>query len=183
MMICFPQYDLKGKTVLITGAASGIGLEMARQFAKSGANVCVADLDVEQAEIVVKQIVSEGGCALALGMDVSSEVQVDVGVDKVVTEFGRIDILISNAGIQIINPIDKLSFSEWKKMLAIHLDGAFLTTRAVLRYMYADKLGGGNYLYGVGTFTRSLTVKGSVCYGQARFAWFEPCGGKRGSLS
>lgn len=183
MMICFPQYDLKGKTVLITGAASGIGLEMARQFAKSGANVCVADLDVEQAEIVVKQIVSEGGCALALGMDVSSEVQVDVGVDKVVTEFGRIDILISNAGIQIINPIDKLSFSEWKKMLAIHLDGAFLTTRAVLRYMYADKLGGTIIYYGVGTFTRSLTVKGSVCYGQARFAWFEPCGGKRGSRS
>ncbi|WP_107687802.1 3-hydroxybutyrate dehydrogenase [Neisseria wadsworthii] len=141
-MSTLPQYDLKGKTVLITGAASGIGRDMAIEFGRAGANVGVADLNLEQAEAVAEHISIKGGRAIAVGMDVCDENQVNAGTAKVVQAFGRIDILVSNAGIQIINPIDKLSFAEWKKMLAIHLDGAFLTTRAALKYMYADKRGG-----------------------------------------
>jgi 3-hydroxybutyrate dehydrogenase len=75
-------------------------------------------------------------------MDVTSEEQVDAGIDEAAKQLGGIDILVSNAGIQIVAPIDEFKFSDWKKLLAIHLDGAFLTTRAALRHMYAQGRGG-----------------------------------------
>ena len=79
-------------------------------------------------------------------MDVTSEEQVEAGIAKVIAAFGRIDILVSNAGIQTIAPLDQFPFAKWKQLLAIHLDGAFLTTRAVLRHMYAQG-GGGSIIY------------------------------------
>jgi 3-hydroxybutyrate dehydrogenase len=75
-------------------------------------------------------------------MDVSSEEQVDAGVDRVAAEWGSVDVLVSNAGVQIVHPIVEFSLADWKKMLAIHLDGAFLTTRACLKHMYRDNRGG-----------------------------------------
>jgi 3-hydroxybutyrate dehydrogenase len=78
-------------------------------------------------------------------MDVSSEDQVNAGVEKVVATFGRIDILVSNAGIQIVYPIEDFPFASWKKLLAIHLDGAFLTTKACVKHMY--KQNGGALIY------------------------------------
>jgi 3-hydroxybutyrate dehydrogenase len=75
-------------------------------------------------------------------MDVSSEEQVDAGVDRVAAEWGSVDVLVSNAGVQIVRPIVEFSLADWKKMLAIHLDGAFLTTRACLKHMYRDDRGG-----------------------------------------
>ena len=74
-------------------------------------------------------------------MDVSNEDQVEAGVAKTVQRFGKLDILVSNAGIQIVAPVVDFEFAKWKKMLAIHLDGAFLTTRAALRHMYRQKSG------------------------------------------
>ncbi|WP_274572306.1 3-hydroxybutyrate dehydrogenase [Neisseria leonii] len=136
------QYDLSGKTALVTGAASGLGKEIALQYARAGANVGVADLNVQAAENTVSEIRAAGGSALALTMDVTDQAAVNAGTDKLAETFGGIDILVSNAGVQIIDPIDKLAFADWKKMLAIHLDGAFLTTQAALKHMYADKRGG-----------------------------------------
>ena len=101
--------------------------------------MAIADLKKEAADATAREIVCKGGVAMGLAMDVSDERQVDDGVDAVAVSFGGIDVLVSNAGIQIVHPIEEFSYAEWKKMLAIHLDGAFLTTRACLRHMYRPK--------------------------------------------
>lgn len=136
------NYSLDGQVALITGSGSGLGRDMAFKFAAAGAAVGVADLNLEAAQKVAEEIKAAGGRALAIAMDVTNEDEVNRGVDALVEEFGAVDVLISNAGIQIIESIDKFEFSQWKKMLAIHLDGAFLTTKAVLQHMYKGNRGG-----------------------------------------
>ena len=136
------QTSLKGKTALVTGAASGIGRHIARVFAQAGAAVAVADLNQAGADAVAQEIVAAGGRAIGVAMDVADEAQVDAGFARAVAELGEIDVLVANAGIQIVNPIEQFAFADWKRMLAIHLDGAFLATRAALRSMYKDQRGG-----------------------------------------
>jgi len=133
---------VKGKVALVTGAASGIGKRIAEVFADNGAQVAVADLNLAGAEAVGKDLRQRGVRAVALAMDVTDEAAVEAGVAKTVAGLGSIDILVSNAGIQIVNPIDKFSYADWKRLMAIHVDGAFLTTRACLQRMYAAGNGG-----------------------------------------
>jgi 3-hydroxybutyrate dehydrogenase len=132
---------LKDKTAIITGAASGIGKEIATMYAREGANVAIADLDERAAEATAREIDPSQKRSIGVTMDVSDEDQVEAGVAKTVQRFGKLDILVSNAGIQIVAPVVDFEFAKWKKMLAIHLDGAFLTTRAALRHMYRQKSG------------------------------------------
>ena len=134
--------QLKDKVAIITGAASGIGKEIALEYAKQGAKVVIADLALEAAQATAAEIVKSGGIAMGVAMNVTDEAQVDKGVADVVAAYGGVDVLISNAGIQIISPLVDLSLENWKKMLAIHLDGAFLTTRACMRAMIASGRGG-----------------------------------------
>jgi 3-hydroxybutyrate dehydrogenase len=134
--------SLDGKVALITGAASGIGKAIAELYAKNGASVAIADINQQAADAAAAEINAAGGKAFGVAMDVTSEDEVNAGTEAVVAKFGRLDILISNAGIQIVNPFEKYEFSDWKKMLAIHLDGAFLTTKAALQHMYKDNQGG-----------------------------------------
>lgn len=134
--------QLDRKVCLVTGAASGIGREIALVYARAGGRVAIADLKEDAAQKTVDEIVAAGGTAMAVAMDVTSEEQVNAGVAKVVEAWGGVDVLVSNAGIQIVNPIEKFSFADWKKMLAIHLDGAFLTTRACVPHMQASGRGG-----------------------------------------
>jgi len=133
---------MKDKVAIVTGAASGIGLEIARAYAKEGAKIAIADLKQDAAEAAAKEIKAAGGQAIAVAMDVTNEGQVDAGVEATVKALGGVDVLVSNAGIQIISPLQDLSLGDWRKMLAIHLDGAFLTTRACLRHMYKSGRGG-----------------------------------------
>jgi len=133
---------LKDKSAIVTGAASGIGKQIARQFVAEGAKVAIADLDLEAARAVAEEIDPTGAFAMAVRMDVTDEAEVEAGVERVCRRFGSVDILVSNAGIQIVAPVDRFPFADWKKMLAIHLDGAFLTTRACLQRMYAQGRGG-----------------------------------------
>ena len=121
---------LAGKTAYITGAASGIGHAIAELFAKEGASVAIADLNQAAADAAAAGIVAAGGKAIGLAVDVTNEAQVDATVDQAADRLGGIDILISNAGIQIVKPLVDFPFADWKKLLAVHLDGAFLTTRA-----------------------------------------------------
>ncbi|MBV8142888.1 MAG: 3-hydroxybutyrate dehydrogenase [Verrucomicrobia bacterium] len=133
---------LKGKSALITGAGSGIGKSIAQAFARSGAQVAISDLNLDAAQAVAEEIYSSGGVGSGMQMDVSDEKQVDAAVERVAREFGGLDILVSNAGIQIIHPITDFAFSDWRKVVAVHLDGAFLTTRAAMRSMISSGRGG-----------------------------------------
>jgi 3-hydroxybutyrate dehydrogenase len=133
---------LNDKVAVVTGAASGIGKDIAKLFLEEGAKVAIADLNLAAAEAVAKEFDPTGARAMAVAMNVTVEAQVDGGIEAVAAKFGGVDILVSNAGIQIVAPIDQFKFDDWKKMLAIHLDGAFLTTRACLKHMYAQGRGG-----------------------------------------
>lgn len=137
---------LDNKIAIVTGAASGIGLGIAKRYAQAGGRVAIADLKLDAAQAAADGINADHpGAAMAVAMDVTSEDQVNAGVAAVVAAWGGVDILISNAGIQIVNPVEQFAFSDWKKMLAIHLDGAFLTSKAVLPHMYAK--GSGTILF------------------------------------
>lgn len=132
--------------VVVTGAASGIGKAIARRFCMEGAHVCIADLSLEAARAAARDIDGGGGTAIGVAMDVTDEDAVEAGTAQVVETYGGIDVLISNAGIQHIGPVVELALSDWRRMLAVHLDGAFLTTRACLRHMRdADR--GGTIIY------------------------------------
>jgi 3-hydroxybutyrate dehydrogenase len=137
--------QLESKVAVITGAASGIGKEIARTFAQAGATVVIADRNAAAARDAADELGSSGQRTLALAMDVTSESDVESGMADVIATCGRIDVLVSNAGIQIVAPLDQLPFADWKRLLAIHLDGAFLTTRAALKHMYRQ--GGGSIIY------------------------------------
>lgn len=134
--------QLKNKVAYITGSASGIGKEIATVFAREGAKIIIADLNKQAADATATALKATGAQALGVGVDVTDEAAVDASVQEGVKAFGGIDILVSNAGIQIVHPLEAFSFAEWKKLLAIHLDGAFLTTRACLKHMYAQGRGG-----------------------------------------
>ena len=133
---------LPGKVCVVTGAASGIGKAIAARFAREGGKVAVADLQIEAAHRTVAEIEAAGGTAVPIAMDVTDEAQVREGVARVVAMWGGIDVLVSNAGIQVVHPIESFPFSEWKRMLAIHLDGAFLTTQACIPHMQRSGRGG-----------------------------------------
>jgi 3-hydroxybutyrate dehydrogenase len=133
---------LKDKVCIVTGAASGIGKEIALTYAREGGRVVIADLNRAAAEATAAEITRQGLAAMAVAADVTDEAQVDAAVARVVEAWGGVDVLVSNAGIQIVHPLEEFPFAEWKKMLAIHLDGAFLTTRACLPHMYASGRGG-----------------------------------------
>ena len=133
---------LKDKVCIVTGAASGIGKEIALTYAREGGKVVIADMNKPAAQATADEINQAGGTAMAVAMDVTSEEQVNAAVAEVVAAYGGVDVLVSNAGIPIVHPVEDFPYAEWKKMLAIHLDGAFLTTKACLPHMYASKRGG-----------------------------------------
>ena len=133
---------LENKVCIVTGAASGIGREIALTYAREGGKVVIADLNQDAAQAAADEIGKAGGTAMAVAMDVTSEEQVNAAVAEVVAAYGGVDVLVSNAGIQIVHPVEEFPFADWKKLVAIHLDGSFLTTRAAMRQMIRQGKGG-----------------------------------------
>ena len=133
---------LDNKVAFVTGAASGIGKRIAEYYADAGATVAVADLNPQGAEATAAELKTRGVKAIGIGVDVTDEAAVDAAVARTVSELGGLDILVSNAGIQIVAPLQDFKFSDWKRLLAVHLDGAFLTSRAAMKQMIASGRGG-----------------------------------------
>lgn len=138
--------NLQDKVCIVTGAARGIGATIAKRYVDSGAKVAIADLRLSDAEATAKELTEMGpGSAMGVEMDVTSEEAVNAGVAKVVDAWGGVDVLVSNAGIQIVHELQDFPFDDWKKLLSIHLDGAFLTSKACLPHMY--KAGAGAIIF------------------------------------
>ena len=148
---------LDNKVAVVTGAASGIGKEIARTFVREGARVVIADLNQAGADAVAAELSGGRERAIGVAMDVTSEAQVEAGMARAAKEFGHLDVLVSNAGIQVVAPLDQFEFAKWKQMLAIHLDGAFLTTRAALRQMYKQG-SGGSIIYMGSVYSKEASV-------------------------
>lgn len=137
---------LENRVCIVTGAAGGIGFGIARRYVAEGAKVAIADVKAEAAVQAAAELSAMGpGEAIGVAMDVTSEEAVNAGIRLVADKWGRVDVLVSNAGVQIVHRIEDFPFADWKKMLAIHLDGAFLTTKACLPLMKAQ--GGGAIIY------------------------------------
>ncbi|MGN6183347.1 MAG: bifunctional rhamnulose-1-phosphate aldolase/short-chain dehydrogenase [Thermoanaerobaculia bacterium] len=138
------EKELASKVAIITGAASGIGRACAERFAEEGAHVVVTDVDLSLAEDVAKKIVEKHGLrrAMALQLDVSDEANVDRAFDEVMRAYGGIDIVVSNAGISSFGSLDVLETKDWDRAFAVNARGHFLVSRAAIRIMKAQKLGG-----------------------------------------
>lgn len=133
--------QMQGNVAVVTGAGSGIGRQIALSFAREGARLAICDIDMAAAGRVVGELEEAGAEAMAVEMDVTSEEAVNGGVDAVARRFGRIDTMVSNAGIQIVHPIEDFPYADFRRVLAIHLDGSFLLTKACVKHMYPQKSG------------------------------------------
>jgi 3-oxoacyl-[acyl-carrier protein] reductase len=132
---------LTDRVALVTGAGRGIGAATARRLAADGAAVAVADLTEGDTEETSTAINDSGGTAIGVGCDVTVADQVEAAVERVVAELGRIDILVNNAGVIRDNLLFKMSEDDWDTVIAVHLRGAFLCSRAAQRHMVAQRYG------------------------------------------
>lgn len=132
---------LEDKVALITGGARGIGREIAFVFAKEGANIALCDINLQQAEETAKEIKGLGKEAIAFGVDVTDSKAVQEMVDKILDKFGKIDILINNAGIARDALLIRMSEQDWDSVIAVNLKGTFNCTKAVAKVMLKQRSG------------------------------------------
>jgi 3-oxoacyl-[acyl-carrier protein] reductase len=132
---------LDGKVAVVTGAAQGIGLEVARRFLGEGATVVIADVNAEAAEKAAAELVEIGGRAIGVACDVTSEADVTALVQRAVDEYGSLDVMVNNAGITRDATMRKMALEDYRAVLDVHLVGAWLGTRAAAAVMREQKSG------------------------------------------
>ncbi|MFO1096002.1 MAG: 3-oxoacyl-ACP reductase family protein [Planctomycetaceae bacterium] len=136
------QFDLTGRAALVTGGSKGLGQAMAAGLASAGADVLLTSRHAEEAEAAAKQIAADHGRrALGIAADVSQPADVEAAVTRIMKEYGRLDILLNNAGINIRGPIDELTYEQFRQVQAINTDGVWLCTRAAVPHMRRAKYG------------------------------------------
>ncbi|MDH5396654.1 MAG: SDR family oxidoreductase [Cyclobacteriaceae bacterium] len=135
-------FDMSGRAAVITGGSKGLGLAMAAGLASAGANVMLVSRNADEGAVAAKKIEEEYGTkAIAYGADVTSEAQMEAMAKAAQEAFGRIDVLINSAGINIRGPIDELSYDDFKQVMDINVNGTWLASRAVVPYMKKAKSG------------------------------------------
>ena len=132
---------LDGRVAMVTGASRGIGEATARRFAREGALVCLTDAKLEGALSTARQLVDEGMDVFATKVDVTSRTQVENAVGETVERYGRLDLLVNNAGVTKDNLIYKMTDDDWRTVLNVHLGGAFFCTRAAQKHMVERNYG------------------------------------------
>jgi NAD(P)-dependent dehydrogenase (short-subunit alcohol dehydrogenase family) len=161
-----PPMRLAGRVAAITGGALGIGRATARLFAEEGAAVALGDVQREAAETVAEEIRGRGGRAIALDLDVGDAAAVQAFVDRVVAEFGRLDVLFANAGIAHSAPFLEHPEAQWHRVLRVNLTGVFLCGQAAARQMVRQ--GGGGRIIATASINGFRGVENLVGYNAAK---------------
>jgi NADP-dependent 3-hydroxy acid dehydrogenase YdfG len=159
--------NIKGKVVVITGASSGMGEAAAKHLSALGATVALGARRVDRIEKLAKEIRDKGGKALAIAVDVTHRNHVKNLVDSAVKEFGRVDVILNNAGIMPLSPMDRLNVDEWDKMIDVNIKGVLNGIAAVLPYMKEQKSG---QIINTSSVAGHKIFNGSAVYSATKFA-------------
>jgi len=161
------ENNIKGKVVVITGASSGLGEAAAKHLSQLGATVVVGARRAERIEKLAKEIRGNGGKSLAIASDVTNRDQVKKLVDSAVKEFGRIDVILNNAGIMPLSPMERINVDEWDKMIDVNIKGVLNGIAAVLPYMKEQKSG---QIINTSSVAGHKIFNGSAVYSATKFA-------------
>jgi NAD(P)-dependent dehydrogenase (short-subunit alcohol dehydrogenase family) len=142
--VSLPSFSLKNKVAIITGGGGGIGKALALGFAESGAKVTVADVDLDLGEKAAEEVQSAGGQCLALKVEVTVKSEIENMVDKTVEQFGTVDVLVNNVGVNLLVPLLELREEGWDKMMNLDLKSYYLSSQCAGRVMIEK--GGGNII-------------------------------------
>jgi NADP-dependent 3-hydroxy acid dehydrogenase YdfG len=159
--------NIKDKVVVITGASSGLGEATARLLSAEGATVVLAARRADRIKGLADELESQGGKALAVATDVTDRQQVKALVDKAVETYGQIDVLINNAGVMPLSPIERLKVDEWDQMIDVNLKGVLYGVAAAIPYMKEQKSG---HIINVSSVAGHKLFGGSAVYSATKFA-------------
>lgn len=159
--------NICGKVVVITGASSGLGEATARHLVAKGAHVALGARRLDRLEALVAELTQAGGKAIAVETDVTDMAQVQHLVDRAVQEFGRIDVMINNAGLMPLSPLEMLRLDDWNRTIDVNLKGTLHGIAAALPYMKEQK---GGHMINVSSVSGHLVTPGGAVYAATKFA-------------